>query len=89
MKKPKLEDFYDVNDPRGLSTSEYNDFIKAEIAYENHLKNNKMYIMTTNEIITELEDFRIWQEDKPQYDLYPQSDRLKIALELAIKKLES
>jgi len=44
--------------------------------------------MNTNEIITELEDFRIWQEEKPQYDLYPQSDRLKIALELAIKKLE-
>lgn len=45
--------------------------------------------MTTKEVIEALVDFRIWQEDKPQYDLYPQSDILKEALELTIKKLEN
>lgn len=34
MKKPRLEDFYDESDPRGCSSSEYNDYEKALKAYE-------------------------------------------------------
>lgn len=34
MKKPELEDFYDVHDPRGCSTGEYNDYLKALEEYE-------------------------------------------------------
>jgi len=45
--------------------------------------------LSTVEIIEALEDFRIWQEDKPQYDLYPQSDILKAAIEKAILILEA
>lgn len=45
LKEPKLEDFYDEQDPRGCSSSEYNEYLKAlgeynklrklEIKYEN------------------------------------------------------
>lgn len=45
--------------------------------------------MTLPEAITALEDFRIFQEEKPQYDLYPQSDNLKEAIEIAINILEN
>lgn len=33
-RKPELEDFYDVNDPRGCSTFEYNEYLKALKDYE-------------------------------------------------------
>jgi len=29
MSKPKLEDYYDIQDPRGCSTTEYNEYLKA------------------------------------------------------------
>ena len=29
LKEPKLEDFYDKQDPRGCSSSEYNEYLKA------------------------------------------------------------
>ena len=45
LKEPKLEDFYDEQDPRGCSSSEYNEYLKAlgdynklrklDIKYEN------------------------------------------------------
>lgn len=34
IKRPKLTDFYDVSDPRGCSTSEYNSFVEAVKKYE-------------------------------------------------------
>lgn len=34
MKKPQLEDFYDEQDPRGCSTSEYNEYLKALKEYK-------------------------------------------------------
>jgi len=37
--KPKLEDFYDTSDPRGCSSSEYDDYQKALNSY---LKQNKI-----------------------------------------------
>lgn len=33
-KEPKLEDFYDVDDPRGCSLSEYEDFVDAHERWE-------------------------------------------------------
>lgn len=33
-KKPKLEDFYDKNDPLGCSSSEYNEYLKALEEYD-------------------------------------------------------
>lgn len=39
MKKPKLKDFYDELDPRGCSTSEYNEYLKALDVYNK--KKNK------------------------------------------------
>jgi len=41
MKKPKLEDYYDVHDPRGCSTSEIKMYHKAVEEYENYLKETK------------------------------------------------
>jgi hypothetical protein len=38
-KKPKLEDFYDTSDPRGCSSSEYDDYQKA---LDDYLKENKI-----------------------------------------------
>lgn len=38
MKKPQLEDFYDEQDPRGCSTSEYNNYLKALEEYEHRSK---------------------------------------------------
>lgn len=32
--KPRIEDFYDTLDPRGISTSEYNEFMKALSEWE-------------------------------------------------------
>ena len=34
MKRPELEDFYDNSDPRGCSTTEYNEYLKALKEYE-------------------------------------------------------
>lgn len=34
LDKPKLEDFYDSSDPRGCSTSEYNEYLKALEKYK-------------------------------------------------------
>jgi hypothetical protein len=39
MKEPQLEDFYDISDPRGCSTSEYNDYLKALEEYNKQNKN--------------------------------------------------
>jgi len=39
LKKPKLEDFYDTSDPRGCSSSEYDDYQKA---LDDYLKENKI-----------------------------------------------
>lgn len=37
--EPKLEDFYDCHDPRGFSTSEYNEYLKAVAKFkENQTK---------------------------------------------------
>ena len=37
--EPKLEDFYDCHDPRGCSTSEYNEYLKAVAKFkENQTK---------------------------------------------------
>ena len=38
MKKPELEDFYDENDPRGCSTSEYDAYLNALKKWKNMLK---------------------------------------------------
>ena len=40
LKEPKLEDFYDEQDPIGCSSSEYNEYLKALKDYEN-IKENK------------------------------------------------
>jgi len=45
--------------------------------------------MTLLEAITSLEDFSIFQEEKPKYDLYPQSDNLKEAIKIAINLLNN
>jgi hypothetical protein len=29
MKEPQIEDFYDELDPRGISSTEYNEYLKA------------------------------------------------------------
>ena len=34
LPKPKLEDFYDISDPRGCSSSEYEDYVKAVKKWE-------------------------------------------------------
>lgn len=44
MKRPKLEDYYDVHDPRGCSTSEIRMYDKAVEDYENYLKECKRII---------------------------------------------
>jgi hypothetical protein len=41
MKKPKLEDFYDLSDPRGCSTSEYNLWMNALDEWEKIKKGKK------------------------------------------------
>jgi hypothetical protein len=38
LPKPKLEDFYDTSDPRGCSSSEYEDYANAVKKWE--LENN-------------------------------------------------
>lgn len=50
MRKPKLEDFYDVNDPRGCSSSEYDNYIKALQLYNNGSVSNIEYL-SVEEII--------------------------------------
>jgi len=32
--KPQLEDFYNSLDPRGISTSEYNEYLKALVEWD-------------------------------------------------------
>lgn len=39
--KPKLEDFYDVSDPRGCSTSKYEEYLKALKKWEDEILLNK------------------------------------------------
>ena len=39
MREPQLEDYYDISDPRGCSTSEFNEY---EEDYRNYLKINNM-----------------------------------------------
>lgn len=43
MKKPKLEDFYDESDPRGCSTSEYSEYIRALSAWEKNSGVNNLF----------------------------------------------
>ena len=40
IKKPKLTDFYNELDPRGCSSSEYNDYLEALRKYK-HQKSTK------------------------------------------------
>lgn len=35
MKEPQLEDYYDELDPRGISSTEYNEYLKAVEKWEN------------------------------------------------------
>lgn len=41
IEKPKMEDFYDTSDPRGCSSSEYEDYQKALEEYNNKMKQNQ------------------------------------------------
>lgn len=52
MEKPKIEDFYDVSDPRGMSTSEWDEYQKAILEW----KNSNSHIDTSNYKST-IEDF--------------------------------
>jgi len=40
MKEPKLEDFYDENDPRGCSTREFEKYEEALRKYKNGSKDD-------------------------------------------------
>ena len=40
MKEPQIEDFYDELDPRGISSTEYNEYLKALEEYERSTRGN-------------------------------------------------
>lgn len=40
MKEPQMEDFYDELDPRGISSTEYNEYLKALEEYERSTRGN-------------------------------------------------
>lgn len=40
MKKPQIEDFYDELDPRGISSTEYNNYLEALEEYERSTRGN-------------------------------------------------
>ena len=42
-KKPQLEDFYDPTDPRGCSSSEFNDYMRALEMWEKEQKKQEYY----------------------------------------------
>lgn len=57
MKKPKLEDFYDPTDPRGCSSSEYNEYSEAVDKYILYMYNKGWNdCPTNNKDINNLED---------------------------------
>lgn len=40
MKEPQMEDFYDELDPRGISSTEYNNYLEALEEYERSTRGN-------------------------------------------------
>lgn len=87
MNKPKLEDFYDVDDPRGCSSSEYNQYLLAleefenqEITLEDELEMwkqiEKNYLVESKENVIIKSDF-VEGEIQNFYPIYIQSDNYK------------
>lgn len=48
MKRPELEDFYDELDPRGCSSSEYNEYEKALKKWEDETNRKNILGSTTH-----------------------------------------
>jgi len=70
----KASDFYDINDPRGMSTREYDDFMRAK---QEHKQDETKHLLSTEtnknrllEDVQQQKDKKIYSEDEVEDLIY-------------------